>query len=146
VARAARAVAAALAAAGCAGEPATGPVEIHWDRDSCERCDMLISDRAAAAQVRLPGERAHKFDDVGCALLWLDARQSPSAPAAEIWVAAEDGLGWQRAEAARYRARRGTPMGYGFVPARAGESGGLDLAALRELVRQAEKERSGDGR
>ena len=61
---------------GCSGDPGTGPVEVKWDRDVCVRCNMVLSDREHSAQVRYTptdGGRSQvrKFDDLGCAVLWL---------------------------------------------------------------------------
>ena len=62
--------------AGCSGEDATGPGEVRWDRESCTRCAMAVSDRHFSAQVRggATGQktRLYKFDDIGCAVVWLD--------------------------------------------------------------------------
>ena len=46
-------------------------VEIKWDRDTCVRCSMVISDRRFAAQLRGgPENTAFKFDDPGCLAFW----------------------------------------------------------------------------
>ena len=62
--------------ASCTGDPGTGPVEVKWDRDTCERCRMVLSDRFHSAQVRggPAGEKTkvYKFDDIGCAVIWLE--------------------------------------------------------------------------
>ena len=67
---------AVLLLAACSGDAGKGPVGVKWDRDACERCRMVISDRQHAAQIRyFPDEgrsRVVKFDDFGCAVLWLD--------------------------------------------------------------------------
>ena len=43
---------------GCAPEDVTGPGEVRWDRETCERCSMALSDRSFAAQVRgAPAEK-----------------------------------------------------------------------------------------
>ena len=87
--------------AGCWQSPSTGPGEIHWDRQTCERCQMVISQRRHAVQVRAKGDhRAHAFDDLGCALLWLDeeglpaGRDSGGDSLHEIWVKGPHGSEW----------------------------------------------------
>ncbi len=67
-----------LLAAACTGQGKDGPVEVKFDRDACRACSMIISDRHFVAEVR-GGERREvsKFDDIGCALKWLDARKAP---------------------------------------------------------------------
>ena len=76
---------------GCSGDPGTGPVEVKWDRDICTRCNMVLSDREHSAQVRYtPGDgkrsQVRKFDDLGCAVLWLDQQPWRTESGVEIWV------------------------------------------------------------
>ncbi|MBT3348256.1 MAG: hypothetical protein HOM84_05195 [Thiotrichales bacterium] len=104
---------------GCGGDPATGPVEITWDRDNCSRCVMALSDRRHGAQIR-GGERhqAYTFDDIGCAVLWLETQSWKSDPATEIWVNDFDSTKgdnkWVEARSAKYIRITHTPMNYGF--------------------------------
>jgi len=41
-----------LVLSACSGESETGPVEVKWDQNNCERCRMMLSDRYFAAQIR----------------------------------------------------------------------------------------------
>ena len=102
--------------AGCFGEPETGPVKIKWDRDTCEVCRMLISDRHHAAQLRGgPRHKAHKFDDMGELIHWLEAQTWKADPKVEIWVRDMDtGKKWIDGRKARYMPNQHTPMDYGF--------------------------------
>ena len=63
-----------LVLSACSGEKETGPVEVRWDQDNCERCRMMLSDRNFGAQIRYYPEAKRsmvvKFDDIGCATLW----------------------------------------------------------------------------
>ena len=100
-------------------EPETGPVEIAWDRDSCELCKMIISDQRFAAQVRGgPKHKAYKFDDIGCAVNWLNEKPWAGDPKTEIWVAERTSkraaMTWLNAREARYVPDQITPMNYGF--------------------------------
>lgn len=141
---------AALALAGCTGAPEAGPVEVVWDRDPCAHCYMTIGDRHAAAQVRLePGGDAHLFDDLGCALLFIEAQaredgQEPTADRgaqefAELWVRDSSGQRWIDGRSAQYRRGRPTPMDYGFV-ADAGAAG-VPLPEVWAAIREIEDER-----
>ncbi len=81
----------------CAGEPETGPGEVRWDKVSCARCIMAVSDHHYSAQVRGgPSGRKTKlyyFDDLGCAVLWLDEQDWRGDQRTEMWVtAAESGV------------------------------------------------------
>ncbi len=90
-----------------------GPVEIVWDRDTCERCGMVISDRFHGAQIRDADGKAHRFDDLGCAVFWSE-QHALSGQEAEFWVTDFRSREWIDARAARYAAGRTTPMGYGY--------------------------------
>ncbi len=99
---------------GC-NDPKTGPVDITWDRDSCKRCVMALSDRHHAAQVRGgTNSKVHHFDDIGCALLWLEEQAWKDDPTTEIWVNAHQNGEWLDARSAHYVRITHTPMNYGF--------------------------------
>ena len=104
--------------AACSSDPGTGPVEVKWDRDVCQRCNMVLSDRFHAAQIRYtPANQAsqvHKFDDIGCALLWLEQQPESAEVAVEIWVNDHRNGEWIDARTAHYVTQQITPMGYGL--------------------------------
>lgn len=129
------------------GEPAHGPEAIHWDRDTCERCQMAVSDRRFAAEIRLrPGERIHRFDDLGCALAWLDEQPAEAgAPPAEIWVRDLEGERWLDAFEASYRAGQNSPMGYGFGALARPDPAALPLDQVQQRIREREHERRHPG-
>jgi len=134
---------AALLLAACSGDPGTGPVEVKWDRDTCARCNMVLSDRQHAAEVRyVPGDGAHsqvkKFDDLGCALLWLDQQPWREQPGVEIWVTDYRDGRWLDARGAYYVTGRLTPMQYGLGAQAEPMSGTLDFAQARAHVYQVE--------
>jgi len=125
---------------GCWQGSTTGPGEIHWDRETCEHCQMVISERRHAVQVRLRNDRqTHAFDDLGCGLLWLDQQESTEAAneQAEVWAKSSDGGDWIDARSAHFEAGLNTPMAYGFGIAEEGFS----LAEVRTAVRETEQRR-----
>lgn len=124
----------------CGGEPASGPGRVAWDRDACESCRMTISDRAFAAQVRGADGRLHRFDDPGCAVLWL-RDHAEETPAREVWVRELDGDAWLDARTARFVEAPHTPMGYGYGAREAPPDVGIDFEALREAIALREDER-----
>ena len=66
-------LAAALTGCGNKGNWPDGMAEIKWDRDTCVRCSMVISDRRFAAELRGgPDNTVFKFDDPGCLAFWLN--------------------------------------------------------------------------
>ena len=131
--------------AACTSEPSSGPGEITWNRDSCDRCRMSIGDRRYAVQAReAAGERLHRFDDLGCALLWLDDRKLPGTsedPRPEIWVRALPAESWVDAHQVRFVDGLKTPMGYGIGGAAEASSESFDLAEAWERIREREGER-----
>ena len=127
---------------GCGGEPETGPVAVEWDRDTCERCRMLISERGFAAQVRGgPDHRAYKFDDFGDAVLWLREQRWRDDPGVEIWVADYHTGEWLDARTAKFISGLKSPMSFGLgaVPDQA--HGTLDFDQAVRHVLAAEQAR-----
>jgi copper chaperone NosL len=137
---------------GCSGDPGTGPADITWDRDVCARCPMVISDRRHAAQVRVlssaaEGAGVYHFDDLGCAVIWLDGQDLPARDI-EIWVTDHRDGRWIDAHSARYVTGNPTPMQYGIsaVAAEAGElDGSLDFAEAQAHIRRVERENNVHG-
>jgi len=134
-----------LSLAACGREPASGPADVKWDRDACEHCRMVISDRNFAAQVRDAEGRVHRFDDPGCAALWLDAHSEQAAPR-EIWVRELGEDQWLDAREAHFVSVPNSPMGYGRAAQRAPATDALDFAQLREAIRTLEHERRSPAR
>jgi len=113
------AVASLVLLGACWGGEKAGPEDIHWDRDVCELCKMFISDPRFAAEVR-GGEKKklYKFDDIGCAINWLNDQEWASDKTAKIWVAdsasTRENTIWLNAREARYERGELTPMNYGY--------------------------------
>ncbi len=126
---------AALCAAACVSGGTSGPVEVKYDRDTCAACSMVLSEPAFATEVRGPDGKLKKFDDLGCALKWLERQPFRDDPAVALWVTAPRG-GWVDARAARFAKGVATPMGYGYAPA---DEGALDFAAVRAALREPAK-------
>lgn len=130
--------------AGCGGDPGSGPVEVKWDRDVCARCNMVLSDRQHAAQVRYaaPGSgrsQVRTFDDIGCAVLWLDQQPWRDAADTEVWVTDFRDGRWIAARDAHYVRGRITPMQYGLGAQSDPVDGALDYARAREDILRVER-------
>jgi copper chaperone NosL len=133
-----------LAACGKASGWPEGMVEIKWDRDTCARCNMVISDRRFAAQIRGGEEdRAFKFDDIGCLVFWIRDKAAAhpwmATPAIRMWVADATGrpdqpARWLDPRSAQFLPGRISPMGYNFAAVAGAEAGSIDFAALREQL------------
>jgi hypothetical protein len=108
---------------------------------------MAIGDRHFAAQVRdAHDHRLRRFDDLGCALLWLAERKGAAgagrnASQPEVWVRDPVGERWIDGHAARFAGGFKTPMGYGFGAVAGDSHGALDLPQLRAQLLAREDER-----
>ena len=134
-------IAAALSACGSSGAWPEGMAEIKWDRDTCTRCSMVISDRRFAAELR-GGEKntVFKFDDIGCAVFWMRDRQKDhpwlADPATRFWVADASASGdkWLEARKAYYGGGKMSPMAYNLGAKAYAEAGDLAFEEMRQHV------------
>lgn len=128
---------------GCTGDPGTGPVDVKWDRTTCERCRMVLSDRQHSAQVRVPPQNGRTpvlaFDDFGCAIVWLEDKPWRDDPRTEIWVNDWRTGAWIDARKATYIPGQRTPMEYGLGAQRESHPDGLNFPQARERVLEMEK-------
>ncbi len=126
------------------GDPGTGPVEVKWDRIACERCRMVLSDRHHSAQVRVqgPGGRSsvRQFDDLGCAIIWLEDKPAKGDPATEIWVNDWRTGDWIDARTAAYVPDQVTPMEYGLGAQPDAAPGTLSFDQARHHIFEVERE------
>ena len=127
-----------LLLAACSGDPGTGPRDVKWDRQACDRCRMVLSDPKHAAQVRVPEAEGRSrvlfFDDLGCALIWLEDKPFRDAPALEIWVNDWHDGAWLDARRAHYLPGQVTPMEYGLGAQREAQAETLDFTAAKAHV------------
>jgi len=129
---------------GCTGEPDTGPVEVKWDRDTCERCRMVLSDPHFAAQIRYYPEgkkrpKVEKFDDIGCATLWLEDKAWKDDGRTEFWVADHRTKEWIDAKTATYVLKKTTPMEYGLGAQPEATSGGMSFEQAKVHIADVEE-------
>ncbi len=128
---------------GACSDGVEGPQTPHWDRDSCERCRMVLSDRPFAAQVHyLPAgskrTRVAWFDDIGCAVLWLEGKTWKHAPETRVWVVDHRTREWLDARTAWYVPVDVSPMAYLLGAQKEKEPQALDFAAATEHVARIE--------
>jgi len=90
--------------------------QIHYDRDACERCKMIISDKNFAASVTNEQDgKIYYFDDIGCVILWFKEKNIKWSDSAKIQVVDFDTQKWIDAKSAFYSSPNITPMAYGFA-------------------------------
>jgi hypothetical protein len=135
-------LAAALSACGRSESWPVGMRPIKWDRDTCTRCRMVISDRRFAVEMCSGTSDAFfKFDDIGCAMFWQRDKAKDHAWMAEaatrLWVADVASTGndaaWLDARAANY-INKTSPMGYNFGASAHAQAGAVDFQTMREHV------------
>ena len=129
----------------CSPDQVTGPGEVRWDRETCTRCSMAVSDRHFAAQVRgaPAGEktRLYKFDDIGCAVIWLEQQSWKDDSRTEIWVVDHRSGDWLDAREASYIEGKISPMNYGLGAQAQATEGSLSFAQANMHILTSEKER-----
>ncbi|MES9963108.1 MAG: hypothetical protein ABW116_06185 [Candidatus Sedimenticola sp. 20ELBAFRAG] len=128
----------------CNGDPGAGAVDAKWDRDSCERCRMVLSDRKHSAQIRQPlaegKSKVLMFDDIGCASLWLEDKPWRDDPRTEIWVTDHLTGGWIDARKATYIVGNITPMAYGLGAQAIPSPDGLNYEQAKRHIFDAEEQ------
>jgi copper chaperone NosL len=128
----------------CSSEESSGPGEVRWDRETCAHCSMAIGDRHYAAQVRggATGEKnkLYKFDDIGCAIIWLNKQTWKNDAATEIWVKDHRNSEWIEARKASYVKGKISPMNYGLGAQAEAIEGSLDFTQAIAHIMMGEQE------
>jgi nitrous oxide reductase accessory protein NosL len=132
---------------GCEKKSIGEVARMHWDRDMCERCKMAISERKFAAQIIDPKTgKVYKFDEIGCAVLWMDETGILWKKEAIIWINDAKTGEWIDARKAKYTYGAITPMAFGFaaysdktVPT---DTKIFDFTTISDKIREIEKENS----
>ncbi len=129
--------------AACSDDPGTGAVVVQWEQVACKRCNMILSDRFHAAQVRHkpadgPSE-VYLFDDLGCAVVWLDDQPWRDDPATEIWVNDHATGSWLDARKAYYVTGQQTPMQYSLGAQPEAAPGSMDFEHAREHIYKVDR-------
>ena len=127
---------------GCEERSTTDVAKVHWDRDMCARCVMVVSDRHNTTQVRAPKTgKTYMFDDIGCTILWFQDQNITWKDQAIIWITDVDTGEWIDARKAFYDTENITPMAYGFSAHKSKESikKGQEIIDFEELSRRVIK-------
>ncbi len=130
---------------GCQKRDTTALVEVHWDRDMCTRCVMVVSDRHNSVQVKEPKSgKSYMFDDIGCMVSWFYEKKTPWQDKATIWINDVNDGKWIDARKAFYDTDNITPMGYGFSAHKTKSSikKGKEIIDYREVVKRILKKKT----
>ncbi len=99
----------------CEKKDTSGVAKVHWDRDMCARCVMVVSDRHNTTQVKDPKTgKKYMFDDIGCMALWFEEEKIQWRDRAIVWITDVNTGEWIDAKKAFYDTENITPMAYGF--------------------------------
>lgn len=108
---------------------------------------MAVSDPHYSVQVRggpTGGKsRLYKFDDIGCAALWLEKQPWREDPTTEIWVNDHHDGEWLDARSAWYVTGKITPMDYGLGAQREKSANSITYSAAVEHVHEKEGQLDG---
>jgi hypothetical protein len=136
---------------GCERKIDLGAHEVHWDRDMCVRCKMVVSERIYAAQTTDPiTGRTYYFDDIGCVVLWFVEDEIEWADKAIIWVTDVKTGEWINAREAKWSTISITPMAFGFAAHKPGsEPKDTEVITYDEMAKRSialEERKKGRGR
>lgn len=126
----------------CEKKSTTGIEKVHWDRDMCARCVMVVSDRHNTTQVKDPQTgKKYMFDDIGCMALWFDEENIEWKDKAIVWITDVKTGKWIDAKKAFYDTENITPMAYGFSAHKTKESikSGQEIVDYDEVLRRVIK-------
>ena len=127
---------------GCEKKDRSGASKVHWDRDMCARCVMVVSDRHNTTQVLHPKTyKKYMFDDIGCMVLWFEEEQIEWKDSAIIWITDVNTGEWINARTAFYDTLNITPMAYGFSAHKVKSTikEGEEVVDYKELVKRVIK-------
>ncbi len=101
---------------GCEKQNQDGPHKIHYDRDMCAECKMVISDRNYAVQIINPEKnKAYNFDDIGCAIIWMENSSEKWLDKAKMFVADQKTAELIPSREVYWKKGYTTPMDFGFA-------------------------------
>ncbi|WP_051904392.1 nitrous oxide reductase accessory protein NosL [Hippea jasoniae] len=99
------------------------PIPINFGKDKCQRCFMKIKSPRYSAEIGNPQNgKIYKFDDIGCAVMWLyQDCKFPWKNKAKIWVTDAKTGKWLNAKTACWIDGEITPMHFGLGAYKKGE-------------------------
>lgn len=100
---------------GCEKQDPNAAHKIHYDRDMCAECKMVISDRNYAVQIVNPERnKAYNFDDIGCAIIWMEQSTETWLDTAPMYVADQKTAELIPSREVYWAKGFTTPMDFGF--------------------------------
>ncbi len=99
----------------CSDKPESGPANIYYGEDICERCKMIVSEKDFASQYQLSSGQSVKFDDLGCMIHYADEEDNLNI--SSVYVMDYSSKEWIDGQDAYYIWSQNitTPMGHGIL-------------------------------
>lgn len=120
---------------GACGSGGSGPEPVRWGQENCAYCGMIIDDPHFAGEIRGgPGRRLWKFDDIGCAAMFLAQQPWAADPGVQFWAGDNQSGTWLDGRKAWYVGGAKTPMNYGFAAFATKRDGALTFTGFRQAV------------
>jgi len=129
---------------GCEQRDPNEPHKVHFDRDMCERCKMVISDRNYVAQiVDVEKNRAYNFDDIGCAVIWMDKNSEKFSKKHKFFVADKSTGEFIETINANWTTGSTTPMDFGISASKEkSETKNISFEEAKKLIYVVKKSRA----
>lgn len=93
----------------CLQEGSITAVDPIWEKESCSRCRMVLSEKRYAVQRIFPSGEVHFYDDIVCAMKHGHAHND-----GKLYVRPYGGQEWIPAQDAKYLSGLMTPMHSGI--------------------------------
>ena len=105
-----------LLAVSCSNDNGSGPVDITYGEDICERCKMIISEERYSSQLILENGKFLNFDDIGGMIIYV-SENNISPQISKIYVKDFNTMDWLDSENAVFVEAKKikTPMGFGII-------------------------------
>ena len=115
------------------GNVAHKAVDIKPKEYQCSECNMDVEVLEYAAQLITQKGDTYFFDDIGCAVLWLENHKIPMV---KMLTQTLDTHRWIEAKKAWYSRIAPSPMGYGFAAVEKKKEGLISYEEMRLLMLQ----------
>lgn len=124
-----------LAPLAACGIQTSGPEPVRWGKENCAFCGMIVDDPRFAAEVRAPeGRKVWKFDDIGCAILFMAKQPWKDDSKTEFWAGDNSTGEWIDGRTAWYISGPKSPMAYNFGAVAARRDGAQSFAQFRDTI------------
>lgn len=113
------------------------PLEFKDNSVQCPQCHMYLMGKKHSAQIITRDLKTHFFDDIGCAVLWLE-EQKIELETVVFWIMSNDTNRYTDALKAFYSVNDTTPMHYGFGAYEQPKDGLIDFHEMRTRMLRGE--------